>query len=175
MTIQYSTVKWFDAKKGYGFINHPDGGDDVFIHYSQIESDDDFKTLRTGQSVQFEMNDGPKGLHAVNVQALDDGQSDSTADVSDEPSHMQTATDAGHTDRVPASPSTAEPAPSDPEPAGATAEHSKSDFVDYGDSDYDDSDYDDSDYDDLDDDYGTGSEYGDSDYGDTGYDEGDLV
>ncbi|HHP7238838.1 cold-shock protein [Longibacter sp.] len=72
MTIQHSTVKWFDAKKGYGFINHPDGGDDVFIHYSQIDSDDDFKTLRTGQSVQFEMNDGPKGLHAVNVRALDE-------------------------------------------------------------------------------------------------------
>lgn len=72
MTIQHSTVKWFDAKKGYGFINHPDGGEDVFIHYSQIDSEDDFKTLRTGQSVQFEMNDGPKGLHAVNVRALDE-------------------------------------------------------------------------------------------------------
>ncbi|PEN14371.1 cold-shock protein [Longibacter salinarum] len=72
MTTQYSTVKWFDAKKGYGFINHPEGGNDVFIHYSQIDSDDDFKTLRTGQSVQFEMNDGPKGLHAVNVRALEE-------------------------------------------------------------------------------------------------------
>jgi CspA family cold shock protein len=70
--MQHSTVKWFDAKKGYGFINHPDGGDDVFVHYSQIQSDDEFKTLRTGQSVQFEMNDGPKGLHALNVEALDD-------------------------------------------------------------------------------------------------------
>jgi CspA family cold shock protein len=83
MTIQHSTVKWFDAKKGYGFINHPDGGDDVFIHYSQIDSDDDFKTLRTGQSVQFEMNDGPKGLHAVNVRALDDETSPMPTEESD--------------------------------------------------------------------------------------------
>ncbi|PEN06044.1 cold-shock protein [Longimonas halophila] len=65
--MEQSTVKWFDAKKGYGFINHPDGGDDVFVHYSQIQSDDDFKTLHTGQSVRFELNDGPKGLHAVSV------------------------------------------------------------------------------------------------------------
>ena len=71
MDMEQSTVKWFDAKKGYGFINHPDGGDDVFVHYSQIESDDDFKTLHSGQTVQFELNDGPKGLHALSVQAQD--------------------------------------------------------------------------------------------------------
>jgi CspA family cold shock protein len=70
--MEYSTVKWFDAKKGYGFINHPDEGDDVFVHYSQIVTDDDFKTLRTGQSVRFEMDDGPKGLHALEVEPLDD-------------------------------------------------------------------------------------------------------
>jgi CspA family cold shock protein len=67
--MQQSTVKWFDAKKGYGFINHPDDGEDVFVHYSNITSDDDFKTLETGQEVTFEMNDGPKGLHAVDVVA----------------------------------------------------------------------------------------------------------
>ncbi|WP_022835277.1 cold-shock protein [Salisaeta longa] len=71
--MEYSTVKWFDAKKGYGFIHHPDDGDDVFVHYSQIDSDDDFKTLRTGQAVEFELNDGPKGLHALNVTASEDG------------------------------------------------------------------------------------------------------
>lgn len=65
--MQHSTVKWFDAKKGYGFIHHPEDGEDVFVHYSNITSDDDFKTLQTGQSVKFEMNDGPKGLHALNV------------------------------------------------------------------------------------------------------------
>lgn len=75
--MQQSTVKWFDAKKGYGFITHPDGGDDVFVHYSNIQSDDDFKTLHADQPVRFEMNDGPKGLNASNVVALDEtGASD---------------------------------------------------------------------------------------------------
>ncbi len=69
--MKQSTVKWFDAKKGYGFINHPDGGDDVFVHYSQIESDDDFKTLRTDQTVQFELKNGPKGPHAEVVKAIE--------------------------------------------------------------------------------------------------------
>jgi len=80
MDMEQSTVKWFDAKKGYGFINHPDGGDDVFVHYSQIESDDDFKTLHSGQPVQFELNDGPKGLHALRVQAQEDTQDAPTGD-----------------------------------------------------------------------------------------------
>ena len=66
-----STVKWFDAKKGYGFIHHPGDGDDVFVHYSNIQSDDDFKTLKSDQCVRFEMNDGPKGLHALDVVAFD--------------------------------------------------------------------------------------------------------
>ncbi len=70
MVMRRSTVKWFDAKKGYGFIHHPDEGDDVFVHYTQIESDKDFKTLRTGQTVEFEMNDGPKGLHALSVNTI---------------------------------------------------------------------------------------------------------
>jgi CspA family cold shock protein len=76
--MQESTVKWFDAKKGYGFIHHPEDGDDVFVHYSNIESDDDFKTLHADQDVRFEMNDGPKGLNASNVQPL--GQEPSSAD-----------------------------------------------------------------------------------------------
>ena len=70
--MQQSTVKWFDAKKGYGFINHPQDGEDVFVHYSNITSDDDFKTLQTGQSVKFEMDDGPNGLHALNVVATEE-------------------------------------------------------------------------------------------------------
>ena len=80
-----STVKWFDAKKGYGFINHPEGGDDIFVHYSQIETDDDFKTLRTGQSVRFEMDDGPKGLHARSVLPVEADETDEP-EQTDEPS-----------------------------------------------------------------------------------------
>jgi CspA family cold shock protein len=85
--MQQSTVKWFDAKKGYGFIHHPEDGEDVFVHYSNITSDDDFKTLQTGQSVKFEMDDGPKGLHALNVIATEEeasSQDVSTDDASPE-------------------------------------------------------------------------------------------
>jgi len=81
--MQHSTVKWFDAKKGYGFINHPEDGEDVFVHYSNITSDDDFKTLETGQSVKFEMDDGPKGLHAENVVATDEADAAVEADPSE--------------------------------------------------------------------------------------------
>jgi CspA family cold shock protein len=84
--MRHSTVKWFDAKKGYGFIHHPDEGDDVFVHYSDIESDDDFKTLHADQRVRFELNDGPKGLNASRVQALTDADSapDASNDGTDE-------------------------------------------------------------------------------------------
>lgn len=75
-----STVKWFDAKKGYGFIHHPDGGDDIFVHYSNIQSDDDFKTLQADQKVQFEMNEGPKGLNASNVIPTDGAMPDAPSD-----------------------------------------------------------------------------------------------
>ena len=70
MAVQRSVVKWFDAKKGYGFIVHPEDGTDVFVHYSQIMSDRRFKTLRTGEEIEFELYDGPKGLHAHKVVSL---------------------------------------------------------------------------------------------------------
>ncbi len=60
------TVKWFNDKKGYGFISQDDGPD-VFVHYSAIRSDG-FKTLNEGQSVTFEVVDGPKGPQASNVE-----------------------------------------------------------------------------------------------------------
>ena len=70
--MSYSgVVKWFDAKKGYGFILHPDDGSDIFVHYSQISTDKRFKTLRTGEVVEFELVDGPKGLSARNVTPLE--------------------------------------------------------------------------------------------------------
>ena len=70
MALYESVVKWFDAKKGYGFLVHHDGGSDIFIHYSQIQTEDRFKTLRTGQRVRYDVEDGPKGLHAISVEVL---------------------------------------------------------------------------------------------------------
>lgn len=56
------TVKWFNAAKGYGFIGH-DGGEDVFVHYSSIQTDG-FRRLEKGQQVEFSVEEGPKGLQA---------------------------------------------------------------------------------------------------------------
>jgi len=61
-------VKWFDERKGYGFISREDG-DDVFVHYSEIETDG-FKTLAENQEVTFELKEGPKGLQASNVRLV---------------------------------------------------------------------------------------------------------
>jgi CspA family cold shock protein len=58
-------VKWFDQKKGYGFITREDG-DDLFVHYSAI-SGDGFKTLDEGDDVEFEISQGKRGLQATNV------------------------------------------------------------------------------------------------------------
>jgi cold shock protein len=64
------TVKWFNESKGYGFISPADGGADVFVHYSAIQSGG-FKTLQEGQSVSYEVEVGAKGPQAtqVNVQS----------------------------------------------------------------------------------------------------------
>jgi CspA family cold shock protein len=59
------TVKWFNAGKGYGFIEREDG-DDVFVHYSAIQQVG-FKSLEEGQRVEFTIEQGPKGLQAANV------------------------------------------------------------------------------------------------------------
>jgi len=60
------TVKWFNDAKGYGFISRSDDGKDVFVHYSSI-SGDGFRTLLQGQEVQYEEQQGAKGLFAANV------------------------------------------------------------------------------------------------------------
>lgn len=60
------TVKWFNEKKGYGFISQTNGGPDVFVHFSAIAADG-FRTLNEGSTVEFEIVDGPKGKQAANV------------------------------------------------------------------------------------------------------------
>ncbi len=59
------TVKWFNDAKGFGFIERPDG-DDVFVHFSAIQGDG-FKTLAEGDSLEFDVVEGPKGKQAANV------------------------------------------------------------------------------------------------------------
>lgn len=66
------TVKWFNEKKGYGFISRSDGGDDVFVHYSAIVRDSNQRgpvSLEQGQEVEFDVEKTPKGLQAVNVRS----------------------------------------------------------------------------------------------------------
>ncbi len=60
------TVKWFNEKKGYGFIQQESGGADVFVHYSSIQAEG-FKTLKEGQAVEFEVVQDSKGPKATNV------------------------------------------------------------------------------------------------------------
>jgi cold shock protein len=62
------TVKWFNGGKGYGFLTH-EGGADVFVHYSAIESDG-YRSLTEGQKVEFSIEQGPKGLQASKVVPL---------------------------------------------------------------------------------------------------------
>jgi CspA family cold shock protein len=62
------TVKWFNDAKGYGFISREEGSPDVFVHYTQIEGDG-FRSLAEGQTVLFELVEGPKGLQAAKVRA----------------------------------------------------------------------------------------------------------
>jgi CspA family cold shock protein len=64
-------VKWFNSAKGFGFIEREDGPD-VFVHYTAIEGGG-FRTLTEGDPVEFEVEEGPKGLHATNVRKLESG------------------------------------------------------------------------------------------------------
>ena len=67
MIVATGKVKWFNAEKGYGFIESDEG--DVFVHHTDIEADG-FRTLDQGDSVEFEMTEGPKGLKAAGVRKV---------------------------------------------------------------------------------------------------------
>jgi len=68
VTVANGVVKWFNDRKGYGFIEQEDGPD-VFVHHSGIDSDG-FRSLNEGDQVTFDIEEGPKGAHAVNVKAV---------------------------------------------------------------------------------------------------------
>lgn len=68
--MQYGTVKWFNAEKGYGFIEREDGQGDVFVHFSAINADG-YRTLTEGQRVSFEVTQDVKGPRAANVTVID--------------------------------------------------------------------------------------------------------
>jgi CspA family cold shock protein len=63
-------VKWFNNTKGFGFIAPSEGGEDVFVHFSAIQGDG-YRTLNEGQNVSFEVEQGPKGLQATQVNVAD--------------------------------------------------------------------------------------------------------
>jgi CspA family cold shock protein len=78
MAKETGVVKWFNAAKGYGFIRRSDG-DDVFVHYSAIQMSG-YRTLEEGMQVEFEVQDGPKGPQAVNVNAPGEAASAQSAE-----------------------------------------------------------------------------------------------
>ncbi|AXX92713.1 cold-shock protein [Malaciobacter molluscorum LMG 25693] len=71
-TLVNGTVKWFNSEKGFGFIEQEDGGKDVFVHYRQINNNNNYGrvSLEDGQKVTFEIAQGEKGLQAENVTAV---------------------------------------------------------------------------------------------------------
>ncbi|HDZ55436.1 MAG TPA: cold shock domain-containing protein CspD [Pseudomonas xinjiangensis] len=67
--MENGKVKWFNNAKGYGFVVADGRSEDLFAHYSAIQMDG-YRTLKAGQPVQFDIIQGPKGLHAINIQSV---------------------------------------------------------------------------------------------------------
>ncbi|MBV1786598.1 cold shock domain-containing protein [Marinobacterium sp. D7] len=68
--MQTGKVKWFNNAKGYGFILSEEFDEELFAHFSAILAEG-YKSLKAGQTVQFETKEGPKGIHAVNIRTMD--------------------------------------------------------------------------------------------------------
>ncbi len=76
-------VKWFNNAKGYGFILPDEGGEDHFAHYSAIKMGG-YRSLKAGQAVQFDVQEGEKGQHAINIEPLESESDDSGDQSSDD-------------------------------------------------------------------------------------------
>lgn len=72
------TVKWFNNAKGYGFILPENSDEDIFAHFSAIKMDG-YRTLKSGQAVEFELEDGEKGKHAINIVTIDNHPAEPTS------------------------------------------------------------------------------------------------
>lgn len=70
MSKLIGTVKWFNSVKGFGFIAPEQGGDDVFVHFSAIISDNSYRNLKDGDKVEFEMQQSDRGASALNVKVI---------------------------------------------------------------------------------------------------------
>lgn len=81
-------VKWFNNAKGYGFILPENGGEDLFAHYSSVEMEG-YKTLRAGDDVEFEIEEGPKGSHAIHIRSAGQSSSKPPDDTPDESNHLE--------------------------------------------------------------------------------------
>lgn len=91
-------VKWFNNAKGFGFILPDDGGDDLFAHYSSIEMEG-YKTLKAGQSVSFDVIEGPKGMHATRIVPIRDEERSGNGSGNGSPRlHAAAATSGGAAD-----------------------------------------------------------------------------
>lgn len=70
--METGVVKWFNDAKGFGFITHDKGGEDLFVHFSEIKGGEGFKSLAENQRVSFEVTQGQKGKQASNVKVIEE-------------------------------------------------------------------------------------------------------